>query len=299
MAPVECPPLSLKNSFMIPASYAYHRAASVEEAIALLNEHDGEAKILAGGHSLIPAMKLRLNQPTALIDIARIASLRYIRQEGSHIAVGAAATHNDIACSGLLAQHIPILPQAADLIGDVQVRNRGTLGGSIAHADPAADWPAILLATDAVVVARSAHGVRNIPAADFFTGFYSTALVDGELITEVQFPLPPEGARSTYQKFMQPASRFAIVGCAVALATNAGSCSHVRVAFTGVADAAFRDHAVEQALQGKVLSPDVVSAAVQLAAKDAMILGDHYATEAYRGHLARVFLKRALQQVIA
>ena len=284
---------------MIPASCAYHRAASVEEAIALLAEHGGEAKILAGGHSLVPAMKLRLNQPAVLIDIARIGSLRYIRQEGGHISIGAATTHNDIACSGLLAEHLPIFPQAADLIGDVQVRNRGTIGGSIAHADPAADWPAVLLATDAVVVVKSTDGIRNIPAADFFTGFYSTALVEGELITEVQIPLPPAGTRATYQKFMQPASRFAIVGCAVALTSNGGNCSHVRVAFTGVGDTAFRDYDVEQALQGKVLSADSVSAAVQLAAKDAVILGDHFATETDRGHLARVFLKRALQQVIA
>ena len=288
----------LKNySIMIPASCSYQRAHSVEEALALLAEHGGEAKILAGGHSLVPAMKLRLNQPGILIDIARIASLRYIREENGHIAIGAATTHNDIAISDLLARHLPIYPHAADLIGDVQVRNRGTLGGSIAHADPSADWPAVLLATDAVIVAKSQSGQRHIPAADFFTGFYSTALEEGELVTEVRIPLPPAGTRSAYHKFMQPASRFAIVGCAVSAKVSGGSCSDVRVALTGVSDAAFRDHDVEQALEGKAPTAETIASAAQHAAKGVSIMADHYASEEYRGHLARVFVKRALQEI--
>lgn len=283
---------------MIPASCAYKRAASVEEALALLAEHGGEAKILAGGHSLLPAMKLRLNQPGILIDIARIASLRYIREEGGQIAIGAATTHNDIAISDLLARNVPVFPHAADLIGDVQVRNRGTLGGSIAHADPAADWPAVLLATDAVIVVKGSSGERHIPAVEFFTGFYSTALEEGELITEVRVPLPPAGTRSAYHKFMQPASRFAIVGCAVSVTVSGGICSQVRVALTGVAEAAFRDPAVEIALEGKAPSAEGIAAAAQHAAQGVTVLADHYASEKYRGHLARVFVKRALLEVL-
>ena len=285
-------------SIMIPASCAYQRANSVEEALALLAEHEGEAKILAGGHSLIPAMKLRLNQPGILIDIARIPSLRYIREEDGHIAIGAATTHNDIAVSDLMAQHLPIYPHAADLIGDVQVRNRGTLGGSIAHADPSADWPAVLLATDAVIVIKSQSGQRHIPAADFFTGFYSTALEEGELVTEIRVPLPPAVTRSAYHKFMQPASRFAIVGCAVSARINGGICSEVRVALTGVSNAAFRDPAVEQALEGEAPTAETIAAAAQQAALGVSIMADHYASEAYRGHLARVFVKRALQEIL-
>ena len=283
---------------MIPASCSYQRVASVEEALALLAEHGGEAKILAGGHSLVPAMKLRLNQPGLLIDIARIPSLRYIREEGGHIAIGAATTHNDIANSDLLSRHVPVYPHAADLIGDVQVRNRGTLGGSIAHADPAADWPAVLLATDAVIVAKSQSGSRQIPASEFFTGFYSTALEEGELITEVRIPLPSEGTRSAYHKFMQPASRFAIVGCAVSMKVSGGICSQVRVAITGVTHAAFRDNGVEQALEGKAATAESVTAAAQYAAQGVSVMGDHYAGEEYRGHLARVFVHRALQEAI-
>jgi carbon-monoxide dehydrogenase medium subunit len=284
---------------MIPADFSYTRAHSVADALRLLGEHGGDAKILSGGHSLVPAMKLRLNQPGALIDVARIPELRYIRQDGNHIAIGAASTHADIAGSDLLAKHVAMFPQAAKLIGDVQVRNRGTIGGSIAHADPAADWPAILLAADAVVVVHSAGGSRSIPAADFFTGFYSTALEEGELITEIRVPVPVAGTHSSYQKFMQPASRFAIVGCAAVVAQNGGVCSHVRVAFTGVSDGPFRDTQVENALSGKAANADNVAAAAAQAAQGVNLLSDHFASEKYRLHLAQVFAKRALSDVTA
>ncbi|MCB9082084.1 MAG: xanthine dehydrogenase family protein subunit M [Lewinellaceae bacterium] len=281
---------------MIPTAFAYKRAHSVEEALSLLAAHGEEAKILAGGHSLIPALKLRLNQPEMLIDIARIPALRYIRQAGDHIAIGAATTHDDIAQSDLLQKQQPIYPQAAKLIGDIQVRNRGTLGGSIAHADPSADWPAVLLATDAQVVIQSAQGERVVGAADFFTGFYSTALEAGELVTEIQVPLLPPGTKASYQKFMQPASRFAIVGCAAVVTQSGGTCSRVRVAFTGLSDAAFRDQAVESALTGKAAGADEVAAAAQTAGQDVMVLADHFASEDYRLHLARVIAKRALTE---
>ncbi len=268
---------------MIPADFSYTRAHSVADALRLLGEHGGDAKILSGGHSLVPAMKLRLNQPGVLIDVARISELRYIRPDGGHIAIGAASTHADIAASELLASHVALFPQAAKLIGDVQVRNRGTIGGSIAHADPV----------------QSTSGRRSIPAADFFTGFYSTALEEGELITEIRVPIPAAGTHSSYQKFMQPASRFAIVGCAAVVTQSGGVCSHVRVAFTGVSDGPFRDANVENALSGKAASADNVAAAAAQAAQGVNLLSDHFASEKYRLHLAQVFAKRALSDVTA
>ena len=286
-----------KKITMIPANFEYHRAGSVDEALSLLATHDGNAKVLSGGHSLIPALKLRLNQPAALVDIARIAALRYIRQDGQHIAIGAASTHKDIATSALLAQHLSMMPQAAGMIGDPQVRNVGTIGGSIAHADPAADWPGVLLAADAEIVLQSASGKRSLAAQDFFLGFFTTALAEGELVTEIRIPIPAAGTKSTYQKFSQPASRFAIVGCAAVVQVSNGTCSHVRVAFNGVSDSCFRDGNVEKALEGKAATAENIAAAAAQAAQGVSILSDHYAAEDYRTHLAQVFAKRALSAV--
>ncbi len=282
---------------MIPANFEYYRAGSVDEALSLLAQPDVYAKILSGGHSLIPALKLRLNQPGALIDIARIAELRYIRQEGNSIAIGSTSTHKDIATSALLAHHIAMLPQAAGLIGDPQVRNVGTIGGSIAHADPAADWPGVLLAADAEIVLRSQAGSRTLAAQDFFLGFYTTALQEGEIVTEIRVPIPAAGTKSTYQKFMQPASRFAIVGCAAVVQVSDGICNKVRVAFNGVADACFRDVNVENALVGKAATAENIAAAAAQAAQGVSILSDHYAEGDYRKHLAEVYAKRALTAV--
>lgn len=281
---------------MIPSNFQYKTAKSVDEAIALLKQHNGDAKLLAGGHSLLPAMKLRLNMPGALIDIGRIPELRFIREEGSELVIGAASTHHDISRSELLKRHLPIMNDAAELIGDVQVRNAGTLGGSIAHADPAADWPAVLLAAEAVIVARGPKGERRIAAADFFTGFFSTALADDEVITQIRLPKPPAGTGMSYQKFMQPASRFAIVGCAALVTKSGSTAQRVRVAFTGASDGPFRDTALENALQGKALNADNIKAAADQAAASVDIMSDHFASEEYRRHLAKVYAKRALTQ---
>jgi carbon-monoxide dehydrogenase medium subunit len=283
---------------MIPANFEYHRAGNLDEALRLLAQYNGEAKVLSGGHSLVPALKLRLNQPKALIDIARIAELRYIRQDGQDIAIGAASTHKDIANSTLLAQHLSMIPAAAELIGDPHVRNVGTIGGSIAHADPAADWPGVLLAADAKIVVRGSGGTRSLAAQDFFLGFYTTALQEGEIISEIRVPIPPAGTKSSYQKFMQPASRFAIVGCAVVLRISNGTIEHVRVAFNGVADACFRDKNVEAALQGKAANTDNILAAAAQAAQGVSLLSDHYAAADYRQHLAQVYAKRALNAAL-
>ncbi len=279
---------------MIPANFNYHRADSIEEAISLLQDNQGDAKLLAGGHSLLPAMKLRLNQPGTLIDIGKIAELNFIRIEGNELVIGAGVTHSAIARNELVKNKLPFFSEAADLIGDVQVRNMGTIGGSIAHADPAADWPALLLAAEAKVKVRGTNGNRSIEATDFFTGFFATALQENEIIVEIRVALPPDHTTTAYRKFMQPASRFALAGCAVKLTQVNGQCRRARVAFTGVSDAAFRDVKVEEALEGHPLDVDSIKAAASLAADGMSIMSDHFASEEYRGHLARVFAKRAL-----
>lgn len=278
---------------MIPSKFNYHRAKSVDEAISLLQEHGDSAKLLAGGHSLVPAMKLRLNMPEILIDISRIEALRSISEQGGEVVIGAMVTHHEILRSELLRKKIPIMPEAADLIGDVQVRNAGTLGGSIAHADPAADWPAVLLALDAKITVKGPGGQRTIAAEDFFSGFYMTALEPGEIVTAIHLPIPPAGSGMSYQKFMQPASRFAIVGCAAVVSGN-GTADRVRVAFTGVSEAPFRDKGVEAALAGKPANAENIENASQKAAADVSVMSDHFASEEYRRHLAKVFAKRAL-----
>jgi carbon-monoxide dehydrogenase medium subunit len=295
---------------MIPNSFDYKRAASVSEAIALLKS-DSNAKLLAGGHSLIPAMKLRLNQPTLLVDISKISDLNFIRDRGKYIAIGAMTTHATIASHKTIKAKLPMLAHAAELIGDIAVRNKGTIGGSIAHADPASDWPAVLIAAGATIVLQNANGERKVAADDFFTGFFFTALAENEIVTEIQVPDPTsaEGggtSKAVYEKFMQPASRFAIVGCAVNVTVEgrASQISEVRVAFNGVADHAYRAKAVEQALMGQstVGSNNVhelISKAAAHATEGAsMIMSDSYADEGYRAHLAKVICKRALDKCI-
>ena len=280
---------------MIPSEFQYIRANSIEEAISLLK--DGDAKLLAGGHSLIPAMKLRLNSPAKVIDISRIAEMKGIKQEDGELVIGAMTTHYEIMINGLVNKHLPILAQAAELIGDVQVRHKGTLGGSLAHADPAADWPASMLATEAVIVVAGAKGKRAIKAGDFFTGFFMTALEEGEIVTQIRIPIPLANTKSAYLKFMQPASRFAIVGCAVVITGN-GTIDDIKVAFTGVSETAFRDTAVENALKGKKANAETIKNAAEQAAEGVSILSDHFASEEYRKHLAKVYAKRALLEVV-
>jgi carbon-monoxide dehydrogenase medium subunit len=271
---------------MIPASFEYKRASSVQEAIGMLND---DTKILAGGHSLVPAMKLRLNMPEALIDISKIEGLGDIRDNEKSITIGAMATHGEIASHAAIIKHLPMVAEAAGMIGDIQVRNRGTIGGSIAHADPSADWPAVLLAANASVVIAHKDGTREVDIDQFFQGFYTTALEDNEIITAVRIPKSAANANSCYVKFVQPASRFAIVGCAAAVGDG-----DVRVAFTGVSDTPFRDTNIEKALKANGLSGASISEACANAAADVDILEDHFASEKYRKHLAAVYAKRAL-----
>jgi carbon-monoxide dehydrogenase medium subunit len=276
------------------SAFNYHRAASVDQALALLEQHD-DAALLAGGHSLIPSLKLRLAAPGALVDIGHLEELNYIRQQGGGVAIGAATSHHDVATSSVVAGQAPLLAQAAAVIGDPQVRNMGTIGGSLAHADPAADYPAAVLASGAHIVVRGAGGERVIEAGSFFLDLFLTSLQPGEIITEVRIPAQPAGAGACYVKFPHPASRFAVVGCAAVVAGSGGVCTEARVAFTGVANAAFRDAGVEGALAGKPLDGAAIDAAAALAAHGVEVLSDSFAGADYRRHLATVFAGRALR----
>ena len=281
---------------MIPAQFDYSAPATLDEALALLSQHGDDAKVLAGGHSLIPAMKLRLAQPRLLIDIGGIKSLSYIREEGGRIKIGAMTTHYQIESSTRLREICPILPEAAGQIGDVQVRNKGTIGGSLAHSDPAADWPAVALALDAELIAVSPKGERTIRAVDFFIDLFTTALEPGEILSEIRIAAPKTGAGQSYLKAAQPASGFAVVGIAVNLTRNAaGKCESASIGVTGVASKAYRASAVENALTGAVLDEQTIAAAASHATDGVDANGDIYASAEYRKHLAVVYARRAIQ----
>ena len=276
---------------MIPAEFEYEKVTTVDEAIAALSNDD--TKILAGGHSLIPALKLRLSRPARLVDIGGITALKDIKEEDGEIVIGAAATHADIMYHNLIRNHLPFFTEGASTIGDIQVRNYGTIGGSIAHADPSADWPALILAADATIEVQGSNGRRTIKATEFFTGLFATALEPGEIITAVRIPMPADGTKGTYQKFPQPASRYALVGCAVVRFAD----GKTNIAFTGVAENAFRDTGSEQAISGKPINEENLTTALNAALQNADVLGDHYASIPYRRHLAKVYLKKALLAV--
>jgi aerobic carbon-monoxide dehydrogenase medium subunit len=285
---------------MIPAQFDYLTPATLDEALALLARHAADAKILAGGHSLIPAMKLRLAMPAVLIDIGRIRDLAYIREEGGQIRIGAMTTHFQIEASDRLRDICPILPEAAAQIGDAQVRNRGTLGGSLAHADPAADWPAVMIALKAEMVAVGGKGERRIAADDFFVDMLTTALDAGEILREIRIPVPGGTYGQAYLKAAQPASGFAVVGVAVHLTRDAGgACESASVGITGVAAKAYRAAGVEALLVGTPLDEPGIAKAAANAADGVIINGDIYASETYRTHLAQVYTRRALGEAAA
>ncbi len=278
---------------MIPADFDYRRADSVEEAIRILSSSE-DARLLAGGHSLIPMMKLRLAFPRLLVDIRGIDELMGISNEDDGLTVGAMTTHDGIATLSEPHPAHRALVEAAASIGDVQVRNCGTLGGSLAHADPSADYGAAALALDATVQVRGPEDAREIPIDDFFAGLLTTALEPAEIITAVRFP-SPSAAASVYEKFAQPASGFALVGVAVRLERNAdGTCTDARVAATGITDRPVRLAAAEEALRGTNLDTAACDAAGAAAGDEVVdVRSDMYAAEDYRRHLLRVFVSRA------
>ena len=282
---------------MIPAAFDYQAPTTIAEALSLLAANPDEGKILAGGHSLIPAMKLRLAQPGMLIDIGRIKDLSYIREEGDQIALGAMTTHYQIESSALLQKICPLLPDCASHIGDVQVRNRGTIGGSVAHSDPAGDWPAAMIALNARMVVVGRNGERTINADDFFVDLLTTALSPDEILREIRVAKPAGRFGHSYQKVRHPASGFAVVGIAVAITLGAqGSCEAASVGVTGVASKAYRAVAVEAALKGQLLSDQTIAQAAAHATDGVDANSDLYASEDYRRHLAQVFTKRAIHQ---
>jgi aerobic carbon-monoxide dehydrogenase medium subunit len=284
---------------MIPAQFDYMTPATLDEALSLLAEHQDDAKILAGGHSLIPAMKLRLAMPQMLIDIGRIKDLSYITEEDSQIRIGAMTTHYQIEASRRLKEICAVLPAAAAQIGDVQVRNKGTLGGSLAHADPAADWPAVMIALKAEIVAVSGSGERLISADDFFVDMLTTALEAGEILREVRIPVPAGNYGQAYVKAAQPASGFAVVGVAAIIIRDAnGNCESASIGVTGVASKAYRASAVEGALTGTSLDEQAIARAAAFAADSVELNGDIYASADYRRHLVQVYTRRAIAAAI-
>ena len=270
---------------MIPAAFDYARAGSADEALSLLSQHGEDAKLLAGGHSLLPLMKLRLASPAMLIDIGPVKDLSYIKDGGDHIAIGALTRHRDLETSDLLKQQVPILAHTAGQVGDPQVRHRGTIGGSIAHSDPASDLPAVVLALGGTMVARSGRGERTIPASDFFTGFLESALEPDELLTEIRVP-KVAGAGWSFQKFNRRAQDWAIVGVAAVRNGTTG------IALVNMGPTPVRASAVEQALAGGASAAD----AAQHAAEGASPSADLNASVEYCEHLARVLVRRALEQ---
>ncbi|HEY6119414.1 MAG TPA: xanthine dehydrogenase family protein subunit M, partial [Pyrinomonadaceae bacterium] len=281
---------------MITAQFDYATPNTIAEAVSLLGQHADEAKILAGGHSLIPAMKLRLAQPQLLIDLARIKDLSYIREEGGKILIGAMTTHYQLESSANLRDKCRLLSECAGSIGDVQVRNKGTIGGSLAHSDPAADWPAAIIALRGEIVVVGSGGERVIKADDFFVDLFTTALQPGEIIREIRIDRPKTSWNQAYQKVAHPASGFAVVGVAVSLQmANHNVCETVGIGITGVGVKAFRASSVESALNGKSFDEETIVAAAAHACDGIEANSDLYASGDYRMHLARVHTARAIR----
>lgn len=282
---------------MIPTAFEYERATSLDDAIAKLAAAAGAGKIVAGGHSLIPLMKLRLSEPQRLIDIGRLAELKGIREDGGQLVIGAGTTHHEVATSALVRATCPALADAAASIGDQQVRNRGTLGGSLAHADPSADYPAIMLALDAELQLAGAQGRRSVKADAFFQDLFTVDLGPNEVITAVRFT-PVKSA--AYAKLYQRASHYAIVGVAAALQVSGGTIASARVGLTGASSHARRLTHVEQALVGRPASAGTVQAAAALAPGDVGDVNeDVHASAEYRRAMVGVFARRALEAALA
>lgn len=285
---------------MIPAQFDYEAPATLDEALSLLAGDPDGAKVLAGGHSLIPAMKLRLAQPQLLVDIARIKSLAYIREEGDQILIGATTTHYQLESSDLLQNICPLLPACAGAIGDVQVRNKGTIGGSLAHSDPAGDWPAAALALGAELVVKGPNSERTVKADSFFIDLLTTDIQPGEILREIRIKKPSGRFGQAYQKVPHPASGYAVVGVAVHLALNAdGSCAAAGVGVTGVSTKAFRAQGVEAALAGSSLDDQAIAAAAAKVCDGINATTDLYASSDYRRHLAEVHTRRAIKAALA
>jgi aerobic carbon-monoxide dehydrogenase medium subunit len=284
---------------MYPAPFEYHRAASVDEALALLAQFGDDSKLIAGGHSLLPVMKLRFSQPAHLIDIRRVTELAGIREEGGALRIGATTTHAAIAGSDVIRYRAPVLAEAAGRIGDAQVRNMGTIGGSLAHADPGADLPAVTLALGAEIRAVGGRGARTISIDDFFTGMFSSALAPDEVLVEVRVPFMAADTGGAYEKYPDPASGYAVVGvAAVVTLDGAGVVKRARVAMTGLGPQAVRLTKVEEALTGKTATPDEIAGAAARAAEGLEPRNTVGGDAAYTTNLAVVYTRRALTRAV-
>ena len=281
---------------MLPGEFEYHRASSVDEAIQLMQQHGDDAKFIAGGHSLLPLMKLRLAEPAHLIDIGRIPNLAYVRRSNGTVSVGALTTHYQLESNADLAKSVTVVPEAAAHIGDVQVRNRGTVGGSVAHADPASDLPSVLVALGAEFVAKGPNGERTIAATDFFEDLMTTSLGADELLTEIRFSVPQGKVGSAYEKLSNKASHYSVVGAAAILTlAGDGTVQDCSVAFSGVSARPIKATAVEDALKGKQPTAENIAAAAEHAPENVdFAMSDIHASEEYRLAMTKVFAKRAL-----
>jgi aerobic carbon-monoxide dehydrogenase medium subunit len=280
---------------MYASDFNYYRAGSIAEASNLLRDNPG-AKLLAGGHSLIPLLKLRLTAPPALIDIGRIAELKGITVKDSLVRIGALTTHAELAASAALREQCPALAEAAAQIGDPTVRNRGTIGGNVSHADPASDLPAVLTALNARFMVTGPDGSRTVDAGAFFTGMMTTALTERDLLTAVEIPIRAKGQGMAYVKFVHPASRYAVIGVVAAVSATGGTCTAAAVALGGLVSRPVRATTVERALGGRQLSAETIANAASQVSRDLTteILGDLYASAEYRRAVAPVWVKRAL-----
>lgn len=284
---------------MFPAQFEYHRPQTIEEALSLLKEFGDDAKLMAGGHSLIPSMKLRLLEPQHLIDLGGIAVLKGIQISGDTIRVAAATTHYEVESSAEAKATLPLLSEVAGQIADPQVRNRGTIGGSLANSDPAADWPATAIALDAGFICKSAAGERSVPAAEWFQGLFTTALEEAEILTSLMFKKLPPRTAATYLKLQHPASRFAVVGVSAAVTTDdSGKCIKARIGITGVNTHASRAAKTEQALEGNPFTKDAIVAASRDADDGFDVGGDMHFSEDDKRELCRVYVERALLRVL-
>jgi aerobic carbon-monoxide dehydrogenase medium subunit len=280
---------------MYSPDFNYYRAGSVAEASDLLKKNPG-AKILAGGHSLIPLLKFRLAAPPALIDIGRIAELQGVTVKDGVVRIGALTTHAQLAASADVRKHCPALAEGASHVGDPAVRNRGTIGGNVAHADPASDLPTVLSALGARFVVSSGTGTKTVEDGDFFKGMMTTALAEHDLLVAIEVPVLQKGQGAAYAKFTHPASRYAVIGAAATVTVSGGNCSAASVAIGGLVPRPMRASAVEKALVGQALSADTIAKAAGQIAQDldGDIIGDLYASAEYRKSVAPIWVKRAL-----
>lgn len=283
---------------MIPSTFDYVRVNSIEEAIQKLQEFNGEGKLIAGGHSLVPLLKFRLSEPGVLVDISRISELKGVQKAGNRIIIGALATHFEVANDPIVQKYIPVLSQNVRQIGDLQVRNRGTIGGNIAHADPSADLPAAAFVLDAEINIHGEDGQETIKVEDFIVGPLITMLPENSVLTSISFEVPPNHTKASYLKFSHPASGYPVIGVAVVAGVNDNYViDYIRVAITGVGDVAFRATSVEEKLLGQPLSETILREAAQSAAVDGEMASDLFTTEEYRRNLCKVYTERALKTV--